>query len=64
MKLIPLTVDARPYHGYKTIYVNPEDVAWIEPSGSPDNPTAIWLRTGARLCVMGSPEENTTKLLS
>ena len=62
MKLVPFTVDARPYHGYQTIYINPEEVSSVYDSNSTDNPTIIALKNGTCCNVKGSVVEAVDKL--
>jgi len=62
MKLISFIVDARPYHGFQTIYVNPDEVVSVTPTSSMDNPTAITLRSGKELHVKGYSDEVFAKL--
>lgn len=62
MKIVPFTTDARPYRGYQTQYINPDEVSSIGESGSCDNPTKITMKNGDIFHVMGWPDEAALKL--
>jgi hypothetical protein len=62
MSLVHFKTDARPYHGYVTQYINPDDVSAVTESGSSDNPTRITMKNGNFYQVMGWPDEAALKL--
>ncbi len=62
MSMIRFTVDARPYRGYQTVFINPDEVSSVESSDSTDNPTKISMKSGTIYHVKGWPDETCLKL--
>ena len=62
MNLVAFTTDARPYRGYLTQYINPDEVSSVERNNSVDNPTEIKMRNGDVYHVKGWPDEAALKL--
>jgi hypothetical protein len=63
MKLVKFLQDYRPHHGYRDVYVNPEEVAAVSDEAiGGENPTRITLRCGATLNVTAKADDVAKRL--